>query len=147
MNTDLVVQVRARTVPQRTYIAQDVAAMDILSRNHGESGKMGIQGFDAMAVVDDDFASVSVTEAGLNDGSIRRTRTASPLLVAMSMPVWNAPSPLNGSRRAPEELVTTPCTGHCDGASATSTSPLKAAGNRRREVEPVRDLSRHRRGA
>src|SRR3984957_11408788 len=72
VNTDLVVQVRARTVARRTYIAEDVSTMDILSRNHCEAGKMGIQGLDAVAVIDDDFASVSGTEAGLHDGSIRR---------------------------------------------------------------------------
>ncbi len=46
--------------------------LNVLSRGDRESGKMGIKGFDAVAVVDDDFASVPGAHAGLEDGAVRR---------------------------------------------------------------------------
>src|SRR5580698_2973971 len=70
VNADLVVQVRASTVPRRADIAKDVSTANVLSNGDSEPGKMSVKGLDAMAVVDDDFASVPGPEAGLHDSSI-----------------------------------------------------------------------------
>ena len=72
VNPNLVVQVRAGTVSRRSDVAKDVPAADVLSFGDRESGEMRVNGFDAVAVVDDHFAPVPVAHAGLHDSAVRR---------------------------------------------------------------------------
>ena len=72
MNPDLVVQVRARAVPGRAHVAQDVATADVLTCNHSKARKMGIQGLYSVSMVDDYFAAITGAQTGLNDGTVRR---------------------------------------------------------------------------
>ncbi len=65
VNADLVVQVRAGAVPGGADVAKDVSAADILSCRDRKPGKMGIKGLNAVAMVDNHFASVSVAHSGL----------------------------------------------------------------------------------
>ena len=47
-----------------------------------------------------------------------------PMGAEMSMPLWKAPSPLNGSSRSPKELVMGPWMGQSEGALASSARLL-----------------------
>src|SRR5207248_2677936 len=64
-------------------------------------------------------AKVTIPSAG--------AMTACPTLDEISIPLWNAPSPLNGSIRSPNDPVTGPSTGHRLGAElARSQSAVVA---------------------
>ena len=56
------------------------------------------------------------------------------------MPLWNAPSPLNGSWRSPKELVMGPSIGHSVGRSAavpqSALSPSPKVGSSARRMWP-----------
>src|ERR1700684_2100627 len=71
VNADLVMQVRTGAVARRTNIPQDVTPANVLSGDDRESGKMSVQGFHAVAVIEHDFASVPGAHAGLDNGAVR----------------------------------------------------------------------------
>ena len=58
-------------MPRRSDVAEDVATANILSRDDCESGKMGIQSFDTMAMIDNHFPAVPGAHAGLEDDTVR----------------------------------------------------------------------------
>ena len=59
-------------MPRRADVAEDVATVNFLSRDDCESGKMGIQSFDTMAMIDNHFPAVPGAHAGLEDDTVRR---------------------------------------------------------------------------
>src|ERR1700684_1603268 len=96
VNPNLVVQVRAGTVPRRADIAKDVSTANVLSSGDSEPGKMGVKGLDAMAVVDDDFASVSRPQAGLHDSSVSGCAHRVALVGGDVYPGVECAFPING---------------------------------------------------
>ena len=57
-------------MPRRADVTENVATANVLSRDDRETRKMSIQGFDSVAMIDNDLASVSCAHAGLENGSV-----------------------------------------------------------------------------
>src|SRR5215472_17092873 len=70
-DADLVVEMRAGAASALTHIAQGIATVNHLSRAHGKTGKMPVEGADAVAVIDNDGATVAVHQVGKLNHSIR----------------------------------------------------------------------------
>ena len=70
VDADLIVQVRTGTVARRTHIAEDVTAANVLAGDDRKPGEMSVEGLHPVAVIDNYFASIPGSHAGLDDGAI-----------------------------------------------------------------------------
>lgn len=69
-NADFVVEVVAGGAPTVSDVAYDLASNDGLTGHDGVTGEMAVDGFDAMAVIDDDGLAVAVGAVGELDGAV-----------------------------------------------------------------------------
>ncbi len=141
VNADLVVQVRAGAVPRRADIAKDVSAANVLSLGDREPGKMSVKGLDAVAVVDDDFASVPGAHAGLHDGAIRRCAHRVALVGGDVDPGVERAFPIKGVQAGAEGTGYDPLHRPKRGRVRQIHYSAESRRKRLREVEPVRDLA------
>ena len=61
---------RAGGASALAYVADGVAAVDVLSGGDGEAGEVAVAGGNAVAVVEHDGASVASEEVGEGDGAV-----------------------------------------------------------------------------
>src|SRR5256885_1443168 len=70
VNADFVVEVRTSAAAARSYVADDVAAMNGFTFSGCISGHVSEERGDAMAVIDDDRASIAVDIVSRSDSAI-----------------------------------------------------------------------------
>ena len=72
VDADFVVEMGAGGASALAYVADGVAAMDVLPGGDGEAREVAVASGDAVAVVEHDGASVAAEEVGEGDGAIGR---------------------------------------------------------------------------
>ncbi len=72
VDADFVVEMGAGAASAFADVADGVSAVDVLARDAGEAAQVAVTGGDAMAVIDDDGASVAAHEVGEHDHAVRR---------------------------------------------------------------------------
>src|SRR5437764_11759122 len=70
VNADFVVEVRPSAAAARSYVADDVAAMNGFTFSGCISGHVSEEGGGAMAVIDDDRAAIAVDIVSRSDSAI-----------------------------------------------------------------------------
>src|SRR5579884_1277673 len=131
MHQHFVVQMRSCSSASHAHAADNLALSHFLSLDHEDSPQVAIFGGHSRPVVNQNLIAVS----GFSGPACKTipsaaARTGVPEGAAISMPGWNAPSPLNGSIRSPKPAVTSPSTGQMLGISPGFTAGLDKSPNR-----------------
>src|SRR5215471_12745091 len=70
-DANLIMEMRACASSALTHVAQGIATVNHLSRAHGKTVKMPVESADAVAVIDNDRATVAVHQVGKLNHAIR----------------------------------------------------------------------------
>ena len=116
VDADFVVKMGSGGASALAYIADDVSAVYALASRHGVTGKVSVAGADPVSVINHDGLAVAAHDITEGHDSVGGCNNLGAVVAPISTPLWNAPSPLNGSMRSPKLPVTWPSTGQRLGA-------------------------------